>query len=306
MIQDVTPRGRLELSKIVIHYPIDITRKTSPRRFRELLRGVLVSRPDCCKVGIITHSTLTAAAGMLGPQFDNRVVMVRHFGSGSDRGSNEWMQAGCDLIIVAGTPRVNSLEIQKLLLRCGYLDAIKQGGRWGELAWQGVTTSGRRRVIKGRGYQHPLWRQVHRAKVRAAIIQAVGRARALLPTGCDAVVLSTEECGFPLAEPGKDVVLLTDSEATVLNALSAVVSSILLRDNGACASTEEVAERCGLSIRRTQDVLAGLKRRGLAHRVGERGGWLPVTASSVAGEPTISSNASARKQSLVDSPTQSW
>lgn len=99
------------------------------------------------------------------------------------------------------------------------------------------------------------------------------RARALLPTGCDAVVLSTEECGFPVADPGQDVVPLTDSEATVLSALSAVVSLIDIRNNRACAASEDIARQSSLSIRQTQDILRRLEQRGLVLRVGERSGW---------------------------------
>jgi hypothetical protein len=270
----VTPESRLELSKNVVQYPIDITRTASSKRFRELLRGVLASRPECRKVGVITHSTLATTAEQLGPQFDCRIEMVRYFGSGSDRGSNEWLEAKCDLIIVAGTPRVNDIEIQKLLYRCGHLDAIRQGGQWGELAWQGVTTSGSPRVIKGRGYQHPLWRQAHRSKVRAAIVQAAGRARALLPTGCDAVILSTEECGYPVAEFGQDVTPLTDSEAAVLVELTAVVSLIPIRNNRRCALTSDIVKRTRLSDRQVRDILRRLECRGLVLRVGERGGWM--------------------------------
>ena len=118
-VVDATPEGRLELAHKVIQFPIDITRRTSPKRLQELLRGVLAMRPECRQVGIITHSTLTRAAKELGGLFGARILNVTHFGSGLDRGSNQWLRAGCDLIVVAGTPRVHETEIKKLLHRCG-------------------------------------------------------------------------------------------------------------------------------------------------------------------------------------------
>ncbi len=277
-IEDATPEGHLELSRNVIQFPVDITRKASRKRFRGLLRGVLASRLDCCRAGVITHSTLTSAAKSLGPLFKDRVAMVEYFGSGEDRASNRWLRSGCDLLIVAGTPRVDELEIKKLLHRVGHLDALNRGGDWGELTWQGFTESGRPRIVKGRGYRDSVWRQVHRAKVRAAIVQAAGRARALLETGCDAVILSTEECGFPVAEVEAELVPVTESEASILTELKAVVSLILKRGNRRCATTQDVAERCGLSVRQTRDWLSRLESRGLVERIGERSGWRLVKA----------------------------
>ena len=54
-IRDATPEGRLELSKSVTQYPVDVTRNASEKRFQSLLRGVLASRLDCHRVGVITH-----------------------------------------------------------------------------------------------------------------------------------------------------------------------------------------------------------------------------------------------------------
>ena len=272
-IIDATPKGRLELAHKVIQFPIDITRRTSPKRLQELLRGVLAMRPECRRVGVITHSTLTRAAKELGGLFEARILIVTHFGSGQDRGSNQWLRAGCDLIVVAGTPRVDETEIKKLLHRCGDIDALNRDGDWGELNWQGFTTTDKPRVIKGRGYRDPDWLKVHRSKVRASIIQAAGRARALLETGCDAVLLTTEETSFPLAEPGQDVEPLTESEAAVFDALSELVLLIHLENKLLCATSAEVAARCDLTDRHAREMLSRLEQRGMVTRIGERGGW---------------------------------
>jgi hypothetical protein len=275
-IVDATPAGRPKLSKQVLQYPIDITRGTALPRLKGLLRGVLASRPDCHRAGIITHSTLRSASKQLGTLFDDRVTMVEYFGSGEDRASNRWHRSECDLLIVAGTPRVGDMDIRKQLLRVGQADAINSGGGWGELCWQGFTVSGMERIVHGRGYQDAVWQQAHRSRVRAAIIQAAGRARALLDSGCDAVILSTEECGFTLADTGQDPEPVTDSEFTILETLTAVVPLIHVRDNRRYATTNEVAERCGRSPRQTRDILNRLANRGLVERIGERTGWEPI------------------------------
>jgi hypothetical protein len=291
-IRDATPQGRLELARKVIQYPVDITRRMSPTRFRALLRGVLACRLDCHRVGIITHSTLTTAAKSLGPLFDERVAKVAYFGSGQDRGSNEWHDAACDLIIVAGTPRVPEIEIRKMLHRVEHYDALNRGGDWGDIRWQGVTPDGRPRIVTGRGYREPIWRQAHQAKVRAAIIQAAGRARALLDTGCDAVILSSEECGFPVADAGQDIVPLTDNEARVLTAVKDIVPYLSFKEQRPLAAlTDDIAKRCGVSQRQVRRTLAGLETRGLVERIGERSGWRPagvLVASSdcTDGKPT--------------------
>lgn len=272
-IEDATVEGRLKLSKNDLQFPVDFTRKASPSSLQSSLRSVLASRPDCVRVGIITHSTLVEAAKSLGPMFDHRVGMVAHFHSGEDRASNRWLEAEIDLLIVAGTPRIDEMLVKERLLRFGFLDALKLNGDWGELRWQGYTRSGSTRIILGRGYREPTWRRAHQSKVRAGIIQAAGRARVLLETGCDVVILSNEECGVPVAEIGQDLVPLTDSDARVLSELTAVVSLIDIRDNRRCATTRELADRCRLSPRQTRDILSELESRGLVVRLGERSGW---------------------------------
>ncbi len=272
-IQDMTPSGTLCREKSIVQHPVDVTRGTSPKRARELTCGVLTSRPDCRKIGIITHSNRTAAIKSIDEPFRSRIARVSHFGSGSDRGSNEWLAAECDLLVVLGTPRVAEIEIKRTMLRCGWFDDLRKGGEWGEVTWQGTTTSGQPRVVRGRGYTSPRWAQAHRSKVCAGIVQAAGRARSLLETGCDCVVVSTEECGFPLADFEDDLRPLTGSEVRVLTGLSALSALVLISGQCACAASQDVADTCGIQRRQAQKLLAGLEQAGLVTRVGERGGW---------------------------------
>jgi hypothetical protein len=272
-IHDGTPDGRLELQKSVTQIERDITRQTSPETLKAVLRGVLVERPDAKRVGIITHSNLVDAAQSLGRPFDARIVRVALYGSGQDRASNTWYQQ-CDLIIVAGTPRVNSHAIRQRLWQSGLFDAALTDGEWGELRWQGYTHGGGSRSVKGFGYRNPTWRQAHRAVVRANLIQAAGRGRSLADNGCDVLILSNEESGFPL-DVKSDVELFPQPALDVLNALSAVAANSYLLGTTA-VSTQEVADSMNRSRRQVRDWLAWLHERKLVHRIGARRGWWPL------------------------------
>ena len=272
-IHDGTPDGRLELQKSVTQIERDITRKTSPETLKAILRGVLVERPDANRVGIITHKNLVKAAESLGKPFDARIVRVAYYGSGQDRASNTWYQQ-CDLIIVAGTPRVNSHAIRQRLWQYGLSDAALTDGDWGELRWRGQTQGGIRRSVNGRGYRNREWRQAAQSLIRANIIQAAGRGRPLSDDGCDVLILSNEECGVPL-DVKFDVELFPQAALDVLNALSAVAANSYLLGTTA-VSTQEVADSMNRSRRQVLDWLAWLHERKLVHRIGERRGWWPL------------------------------
>ncbi len=269
-IKEVTPEGRLEFRHKVIQFPNDITRDSSISSLNGLLRAVCVRFSKAKRIGVITHKNLIDQGIQLGELFDHRIPKVSYFGSGDDRSSNDWIDDGCDLIVIAGTPRVPEEIIVTTLMQCGMAVALLRSGDWSELYWQGISPSGRKPVVSDRGYRDPDWRRAHRTHVRAAIIQAVGRGRGLLENGCDVVVLSNEEAGFPVADVGADLHPISASQADVL---SAVVALIDLRNNRRCALTREIAEHCNLSDRQVREHLGHLEQQGLILRVGERGGW---------------------------------
>lgn len=272
-IHDGTPDGRLELQKPVTQIERDITRQTSPETLRAVLRGILIARRDLARVGVITHSNLVDAAKSLGKPLDARIVRVAHFGSGEDRASNSWYQQ-CDLIVVAGTPRVNAHAIRQRLMQYGLTDATFGDGKWGTLRWKGFTGRGFPRIVKSRGYQDETWRQAHRAVVRANLIQAAGRGRPLSDAGCEVLILSTEECGVPLDEAS--VIDEFRQEAfDVLTALSTVAANReLLGTTG--VSTHDVAVSLGRADTQVRAWLKWLHERGLIQRIGQRRGWLPL------------------------------
>ncbi len=276
---DATPKGCLARVKRVIQYPLDVTRKMSPGRFVSIIRGLLAEHSHYQRVGVITHRTLEATLKKLGEPFAGRLVKSSYFGSGADRASNDWHER-CDVVIVAGTPRLPTDAVRRRLIQFGDVASAAEDGDWGACHWKGMTEAGREVLVEGRGYNHPAWECSHRGLVRAAIIQAAGRGRTLLETGCDVIVISTEECGLPLVNSTD--IDLSETEASVLAILATYRHESLnsIQDSGAYApalSTAAIADRLGMKERGTRKVLAGLESRGLARRLGERGGWLRVS-----------------------------
>ena len=280
---DITPTGHLAHAKRVVQYPIDLTRRASPKRFLSLMRGMLIEFPDARRVGIITHRSLIAALKKLGEPFTARIVKTAYFGSGSDRASNDWHER-CDLVIVAGTPRVPSEAVQRRLIQFGDYASAGEDGHWGEIRWRGRTETGQDVIVEGRGYDHQAWDRACRSLVRAATIQAAGRSRSLLDGGCEVAVISTEECGFPLVN--NTDIGLTESDAKVLTMLSDLSAEKPYRSiktlppmrNGSVdaswVTTADLARLVGLSERQTREILTGLESRRLVRRDGERGGWM--------------------------------
>ena len=226
------------------------------------------------QVGLITHSTLTACVKRLEQPFGRRMVRTAYFGSGSERASNDWYK-GCDLVIVAGTPRVNAVAIRERLCQLGEFDAAGIDGDWGEVQWRGRTQSGEARIVRGRGYQQPDWWKAHQSLVRAAIVQAVGRGRGVLEDGCDVIVISNEECGLPLADR-HSIPDLTDKHCEAARLVAELSATDASKNPGRQpVTTARVSERLGVGERETRYILNDLERLGMVCRVGERGGWLP-------------------------------
>ena len=273
---DITPVGHLANVKRVVQYPIDLTRLASPKRFASVIRGLLTEFRGARRVGVITHRPLIASLKKMGEPFAGRIVKSAYFGSGSDRASNDWHER-CDLIIVAGTPRVPGETVQRRLIQFGDFASAGEDGRWGDVRWRGRTETGEEVIVEGRGYDHSAWERAHRSIVRAAIVQATGRGRTLLDAGCDVVIVSTEQCGFPVMSNADIELSETETKAlAVIADLTAVVPYRTNKEQPPLAhtvATHDIAQRLGLSDRQTRDVLTRLESRRLVIRIGDRGGW---------------------------------
>ncbi|WP_339910898.1 winged helix-turn-helix transcriptional regulator [Symmachiella dynata] len=283
-VLEATPQGQIERRKKAVQIPRDITRRTSAKTVRGLIRGVMADRPQFRRIGIIGHRTHMPVLKKLGTGFDERIVKTSYFGSGEERSSNDWHHK-CDLIIVAGTPRISLAAIAKYLVQIGEMSAATCEPEWGVIYWHGETESQEPTKVNSRGYKNEAWRRAHQDLVRAQIVQATGRGRGILETGCEVLVLSDEECGLPLSDTGVEI--LNDASVAILNALSELTTEnpnkyILGKP---VVSTGQLAETTGLSRSRCRDLLRVLERRGLVQKIGERSGWRLVVYSAEEAAP---------------------
>jgi hypothetical protein len=202
-VEDITPTGHLPTLHRVVQRPVRISRSTSPAVVRDIIEAV-VEESAAERIGLIGLKPHVAALmnpddpDALAPHVLARITMHSHFGAGPDRASNEW-HAACDLLLVVGTPRPNPGDVRRHLVVAGDIEAArKPDGVWGDATWDATTVEGGTERFKSRGYADPAWRAAHQAITRAGLLQAVGRARAGLPEGISAVVLSDEPVGLPV------------------------------------------------------------------------------------------------------------
>jgi hypothetical protein len=204
-IEDITPAGHLPIKQKVRQVPLDVTKAAEPSKTWRIIEAHLHANPSVRRLGVIGHKGAVEAVlgeddGYLQPWDRERVAMYAGFGTGPDRGSNMWTLA-CDDLAVIGTPRPPT--IRQWLIAHGEIEAAAlEDGEWGDLAWEGEATDGRRKVFRCRGPRHPAWRRAARAIHLAAIRQAAGRGRAILPgdAGISVTVYSDQPTGFPVDE----------------------------------------------------------------------------------------------------------
>lgn len=151
--------------------------------------------------------------------------------------------------------------------------------KWGPIHWDGQSESGEPVIVRTSGYYDDAWQRAQRDLVRAALVQAIGRGRGILNTGCEVLVLSNEECGLRISDAGMET--LNENSVLVhatLIRLSLPNANNSLLGNGSVSSSE-IAQATSLSQSRVRKILAMLERRGCVSKVGERGGWKPVSDS---------------------------
>jgi hypothetical protein len=302
-VVDATPDGEVAMRKQATQITRDVTRQTATTVLQGLLRGILAERPQYRRVGVIAHSNHVEAIRGLGPPFASRIARVSYFGSGDERSSNQWY-CQCDLIIVAGTPRINPNGLREYLIRIGDTAAAGEEPKWGEIRWRGQTTGGVTRIVKGRGYEHPIWRRAYESQVRATLVQSIGRGRGLLEDGADVLVLSNDPCGVrldakeridPIDDTDLSLIELIDERTGKNERLTPEKHNIgILSKTG--VTTAILAQLLSLSLSVTRDRASRLAERGLITRVSDRGGWAaaiePLVASPEAPRVADSSHTS--------------
>ncbi|MGC1273798.1 MAG: hypothetical protein WBC44_08840 [Planctomycetaceae bacterium] len=296
--------------KRLVQVTKDVTISTGGKTVRAYVREALALFPERTRVGILCHQDHKAHLKKLEPQFLQRIVATEHFWGDAGRGSNEWIQ-NCDLLVVLGTPRLPALAIATGLTQLGEYAAACDDGCWGDKPWTAFTTEGREFPVFGRGYGHARWEAMHVALVRAALHQAIGRARTHLPDGIDAIVFSDEPLGLPTLDPNL-LSNLSDSVGKVYSELGAMIASksllaiVALSDRSrtdwggmdpardATVQSVDLAERTGKSLRQIQLDLQQLKRAGIVAPTGQKGVW----KLNDPWKPTIESSGNSERWNL--------
>lgn len=228
-------------------------------------------------IGVICHRPHLNVVTSLGGEFGRRIVKTAYFGSGDERSSNDWHEK-CDLIVIVGTPRIPPAEIASYLVQVGEVEAVCNQAEWGALAWQGRTESNEFVKVDGYGYRDEVWQRAHRDLVRGSLVQAIGRGRGILDTGCEVVVLSNEECGLAVSDAATRRlssstirVLEALAELTIQNPNNPIIGKRIV-------STGEIAAKVGLSPIQTRKILRELDKQGYVRKMGDRSGWTSVNS----------------------------
>ena len=258
-VTDATPGGRLPNVQRAVQIPVDFTQKTSAKTACSMLRGFLENHRDLHRIGIIGQRRHIEAMR----QFDHsRIVMSTYFGSGDEGHGN------CDVVVIFGTPRVPVSAVQETLIRLGR-PARAEDAMWGDWCWSGQTISRKQRTVHGLGYRDESWRNAHKSIVRANLLQAVGRARAILDCGIPVYVFSTEECGLLLTDETDDILPITDDDVALID----VVSRLAATSPGGRTTTAIIASTTGQPERTVSRRLKELESRNLIGGGGAVGLW---------------------------------
>jgi hypothetical protein len=245
-IEDITPAGHLPVVQKVRQVPLDVTKNSKPAKTARIIEAHLHANPAVRRLGVIGHKGAIEAVlgeddGYLQPWDRERVAMYAGFNTGRDRGSNTWPLV-CDDLVVIGTPRPPT--IRQWLIAHGEIEAAAlEDGEWGDLAWEGVTIDGRWKVFRCRGPRHPAWRRAARAIHLAAIRQAAGRARAILPgaAGISVTVYSDQPTGFPVDES-------IEAALPAVHEAVEAVAYLAQRQAESAQTPREYLGRCALSM----------------------------------------------------------
>ena len=295
-----TPEGVLAAPVEPVQLPRDISMRTSLKVVAATVAGILESRPNALKVGIIAHkkhivpllsnrankSRKKKKGHLLPHHLRKRIAKYTWFGRGDDRGSNAWQ--GLDLILVLGTPRVNPINVRQLLVILGKHDAARlpaEEAGWSEYKYQAKRTTGELAWFDGYHYKHPDWQAAYRYLVVSQLKQAAGRGRGVLAGGTPVLVVSNENTGFPvvrgtyMAKIAQSVTEAVEALKDLLEAVSGCSENAINNNIGESeqwigVQTTTIAARIEKSKSRTTELLKQAEALNLVERSPLRkGGW---------------------------------
>lgn len=205
MVCDITPSGSAPLLHESRQYPLDVLPSTSTSKVAAIVSGIIRANESRERVGLVLHQRhyrelLEHDDSPLPADVRSRIAWATYFGSGADRGTNT-LHRVCDLAVVVGTFRPPPSEIRRTLVRWGDIAAASSSPTWGRIDRHADGADGAELAYHGRGYAELEWARAADACTRAAMRQAIGRARAICPDGVPVIAVTTESTGLPIASP---------------------------------------------------------------------------------------------------------
>jgi len=288
---DQTPIGKIKNQIEPIQYTQkDITKKTSPNVVKSVVRGLLAKHKQYNRIGIICHQCHVSEIESLSNYWKNRIRKISYFFSGEDRASNDWLN--CDFLIVLGTPRVPPSAVRNLLLAFGKIEAAKYDSDFVSFSWTGMNEKGDLVEVIGKKYSNPDWEWANSLLVKEALLQGIGRGRAITPEAIPVVLISTEQLDLIIS--ADNFTEISDEEDTTLHiVLSATSTSTSGSEDVTIDSSDRIPNRSILrdlsldffsskelnkhfpkeSLRNVQRRLAKLVKIGLLVRTKDRKGF---------------------------------
>lgn len=299
-IVDITPTAPVKNQQRIIQVPSDITQQTKSEKVLGLIRSIMLQYSDRNKIGIISHRKhLLHIRKNLTESESVRIAKTDYFRGLASRGSNDWMR--CDLLIVAGTPRVPPGVIGTALVQSGQPEAIDRALKsekknWRSDYWLGRMETGKAVTVRTLGYYDHAWQSAHRSIVAEELQQCIGRARAICDYGVpDTVVISTENLGYQLSAENPQILAegFLRGAASVLALFFRAKTVVAHRKKGGnyaqdllnniikenlriifpILTTKKIVLSLENKARTVQLHLQNLSALGFIEKVGERSGW---------------------------------
>lgn len=280
-VNDITPPGRVPLQHRCVQYAADVTLGTRAQTVANIICGIARANPDKSRLGVILlkahrdellpEGVPEPAAGqrkrgrkqgpLLPRPVRRRIEWHTYYGSGLDRGSND-MHERVDLAIVAGTFRPPPHEVRRRLVEMGLVTEAHEGDRWGMIERHARRPDGTPITYTGLGYATEAWRRAAESLCRAAVRQAIGRARANTSRGAAVVAITTEATGLPVLPAGE----LPRSRSEVERVADAVATARPTGAKSAMNNNSAFGTSCpdaGVPLAAVQERLPRVPRRTL-------------------------------------------
>lgn len=185
-----------------------------------------------------------------------------------------------DRVLALGLPTLPPRSLMRWLLQTGRRAEALEPPDWGEFTWTGHAIDGDPVPVVARGYRHPAWHAAHVETARDTLRRRLaGVTRPVIlhtdvPLGLPLVKGAaplTREDGQLLGVLRRQWDGLSDSFGRIFEYADVFnIDDILTKLS---LSTPFLSDATGLRPRTAQRRLQLLQKAGLAHRVGERGGW---------------------------------